>query len=307
MDRYAGATCPYCGKPFFDGDDIVVCPDCGAPHHRACWNEHHACAFAAKHAEGHVWQAPEPKTEPATVPHDEADVKICPKCGSSNPASCDYCETCGSPLVLRESPYSPPLEPVKDDDLIGDIPAHDFAVYVGDNAGYFLPRFKVFSRGRVIDWNWSAFIFSYFYLFYRKMYAFGALVLFGTIVLSLPSAALYLVDYQNLMIERGLLDKMFFTLSNPDAAMTFSNIAWILLWVLRGFVMFCTNRLYYTHALDQIHRIREHGFTNEVEYSAELVSKGRTNRMLVTIICVGFIAFYVIVTFAAMAMNVSLF
>ena len=29
-------TCPVCGETFQNGDDVVVCPECGAPHHREC-------------------------------------------------------------------------------------------------------------------------------------------------------------------------------------------------------------------------------------------------------------------------------
>ena len=28
---YRGQHCPICGKEFCDGDDIVVCPECGTP------------------------------------------------------------------------------------------------------------------------------------------------------------------------------------------------------------------------------------------------------------------------------------
>ena len=31
------------------GDDIVVCPECGAPHHRECYEKEGHCHFADKH------------------------------------------------------------------------------------------------------------------------------------------------------------------------------------------------------------------------------------------------------------------
>ena len=34
---YRGQHCPICGKEFCDGDDIVVCPECGTPYHRECY------------------------------------------------------------------------------------------------------------------------------------------------------------------------------------------------------------------------------------------------------------------------------
>ena len=31
--------CPVCDKQFKKGDDVVVCPECGAPHHRECYEK----------------------------------------------------------------------------------------------------------------------------------------------------------------------------------------------------------------------------------------------------------------------------
>ncbi|MBS6236502.1 MAG: hypothetical protein KH615_11425, partial [Clostridiales bacterium] len=36
---YTGLKCPVCGKPFGTDDDIVVCPEYGAPYHRACYQQ----------------------------------------------------------------------------------------------------------------------------------------------------------------------------------------------------------------------------------------------------------------------------
>ena len=36
MPKYYGCPCEGCGKPLTLQDDIVVCPDCGAPYHRVC-------------------------------------------------------------------------------------------------------------------------------------------------------------------------------------------------------------------------------------------------------------------------------
>ncbi len=312
MERYSGATCPYCGKPFFDGDDIVVCPDCGAPHHRACWKEHGVCAFSASHGDGHEWQPPAPAA-PDTQEGPDSDGsaengKVCPRCGSNNPSACVFCETCGSPLDSDSgaAAYTFPYESIQGDEVFDGVPAKDIVEYVGDNSAYFLPRFKMFSKGRGSDWNWSAFFFTYFYLFYRKMYSLGFFVMLATMILSLPSLALYLVDYQELLIKEGLLGQMFFTLANPELAMTFSNVAWVLLWVMRGFLMLYTNRLYYGRVLEQIHRIREHGFEDKVEYSSELVRRGRTNRTIVAVVAIGYVVLSTLAVIAAVAMNLTL-
>ena len=45
LAHYTGVHCPVCDKKFTDEDDIVVCPVCGTPHHRACYQQEGRCAF----------------------------------------------------------------------------------------------------------------------------------------------------------------------------------------------------------------------------------------------------------------------
>ena len=35
--KYTGIPCAACGKKFTAEDDVVVCPECGTPYHRACY------------------------------------------------------------------------------------------------------------------------------------------------------------------------------------------------------------------------------------------------------------------------------
>ena len=39
MPKYYGCPCEGCAKPLTLKDDIVVCPDCGAPYHRDCYEK----------------------------------------------------------------------------------------------------------------------------------------------------------------------------------------------------------------------------------------------------------------------------
>ncbi|MFR2561998.1 MAG: RING finger protein [Anaeromassilibacillus sp.] len=53
---YTGLKCPVCGKPFTSDDDIVVCPECGAPYHRACYQQAGHCIFQEKHGTPDAWK-----------------------------------------------------------------------------------------------------------------------------------------------------------------------------------------------------------------------------------------------------------
>lgn len=95
MVDYTGTKCPVCGKPFLKGDDIVVCPECGAPYHRACYQEAGKCIFSDKHGTGEVWQTPHVE---APNPEQETADNLCPHCGNKNPHSSLFCSQCGYPL-----------------------------------------------------------------------------------------------------------------------------------------------------------------------------------------------------------------
>ena len=62
---YRGQHCPICGKEFCDGDDIVVCPECGTPYHRECYKTAGHCVNEEHQGESFEWK---PETAPqATV------------------------------------------------------------------------------------------------------------------------------------------------------------------------------------------------------------------------------------------------
>ena len=52
MPKYYGCPCEGCVKPLTLQDDIVVCPDCGAPYHRTCYEKMGLCIHAPAHGAG---------------------------------------------------------------------------------------------------------------------------------------------------------------------------------------------------------------------------------------------------------------
>lgn len=99
MPRYDHTKCDGCGKDFAPGDDIVVCPVCGTPQHRECWNQNHACVNAQKHAEGFVWKDESPQGGDTSGEAEEKDkITACPRCGEKSSAETLFCPRCGQPL-----------------------------------------------------------------------------------------------------------------------------------------------------------------------------------------------------------------
>lgn len=49
----------------------MVCPDCGAPYHRVCYEKLGQCIHRPAHAAGYEWK----------FPYEESQLRTCPSCG----------------------------------------------------------------------------------------------------------------------------------------------------------------------------------------------------------------------------------
>jgi len=201
---YEKETCPGCEKGFEPGDDIVVCPVCGTPQHRACWLERKACVNEALHAEGFAWRAAgehgDPKTRADFDPVKDIG-EVCANCGTNNPAGSKTCAVCekslaeeNKPAVLPAEQLSAPaaatdvpappmaakippfLAGVSADEVISGVKALDIALYIQLGAKRYLDKFrKIDLTGTKIGWSWAAFVFSPYWFFYRKLYWLGGI------------------------------------------------------------------------------------------------------------------------------------
>lgn len=203
--KYTGIPCAACGKKFTAEDDVVVCPECGTPYHRACYKELGHCVNEARHAEGYVWQPPKaapgpsvPLEEQPHAPQNKTDGEgyvMCSRCGTVNPAGQERCDLCGYPLKEtgeripagdRETEdggtfaeYVRDQYNVNPNEKLGDeLTAREVAAYVGPNALNFLYKFRaMLQRKTAVSFNLGAFLFTGLYCFYRKMYALGGILL----------------------------------------------------------------------------------------------------------------------------------
>jgi len=204
--NYSGYNCPVCGKEFGENEDIVVCPVCGAPHHRECYKKIGGCALEANHAKGISWEdytrgqaagRQQPPRSSAGPGPAAGEMRRCPSCGSINPPDGVFCQVCGTMLGRpagsgpagqaaagqggqRQSPpgyypgqtaYMPPYAGMNPDDRLGEATVKEVATYVGPSSAFYLSRFRlsVNSNNRNMSFCWSAFLFSFLYFFYRKV------------------------------------------------------------------------------------------------------------------------------------------
>lgn len=310
--NYTGVSCPVCGKELRTGDDIVVCPVCGAPHHRDCYNQLGHCALEEKlHSQGKDWENPNDLRDRQVRGET---IEPCPACGFPNQAGSRRCQQCGALLperhVAGEDGQEPPsygqeleygsnqdvLEQVfgtiHESDLIGSIPAKDFIYYTQQNYLYFLRVFKLLChRTKMKVFNWAACFFSFFYFFYRKMYKIGFAVLALVAVTNIPSFLLSYHLLEQVAADPSLMQTLNFNLNGLERLTTLSSLLSYVRFFVYIFCGFSANRQYYQQSVRQISALRESfgAKTGSDDYLSALAKKGGTSprSVLLALLAVG--------------------
>lgn len=336
MSKYTGLECPVCKNTFKDDDDIVVCPECGAPYHRTCYQKEGHCIYEDKHGTDQAWQAEERA-------HQEAGDKKCPRCGTVNPSDSLFCSKCGQSLSYdsqahgqaptdSEQSYTPPpgagpnvgptgmpypFDPmggVNPKDHIEGIEAGDMAKFVQANTPYYMGRFlnlSAFKRGR---FHFAAFLFGGGWFLYRKQYVLGIILTAFQIIASV--AAGFLQTYYTIPLMNELLPNVnnvskyyWGFIQSWDALAAKSPLTLFLVMlptilILLQFVerILCgifANKLYLKHCVKEINQIKVNTTTTQ-EYETQLKQRGGVSTTLAfsLMIC------YVIINFIPMFFNV---
>ena len=202
MIDYTGIECPICKKEFTESDDIVVCPECGAPYHRACYLKEGHCIFTEKHEAGETWLPPKRQASAQEKARERTEqrTKVCPRCGNKNFKDALFCDRCGLPFsnVQNPPPYgdapfggmpnqpgAPMGMPYMLDPMGGVDPKEEFAQgvtagevakYVKGNTPYYMTTFKRIKDTGAGKFNFCAFLFTGGWMLYRKQYKKGIII-----------------------------------------------------------------------------------------------------------------------------------
>lgn len=173
----------------YDGEDIVVCPECGTPQHRECYNKNNACVNAHLHAEGFDWQkaniVPE---EPKPVEEKPDSVPVFDAQSGMPEISLPLFNA--DSIVIDNKTVSTSTE-------FNGIKIKDAVNYIQINAHRYIKKFiKNENKKNFVSWNWGAFFFTPAWFFYRKLYKAGAFFLTITV-----AAALIVTPYLSIIDE----------------------------------------------------------------------------------------------------------
>ncbi len=301
--------CPVCHEHFKDDDDIVVCPVCGAPHHRECWNKTGHCQYESTHGTPEQWKRPEkPEPEPQKNENNssenntnQADSRIiCPRCRTLNDNNAQICMRCGYPLHENANNYGQPFQNsqpngqfppmfvydpyggVDPKSKIDDVPVADIAAFVGSNSAYYIPKFKKMKENKhSISFNFSACILGPFWFIFRKMFIWGLIFLVLLLAVRIPD----MISSMTPEIITGLESQFGIDLNNTVVIPAFLQpIFWgvsLLLHILWGFI---GNRVYMGYVLKKVKKLSEDSVQNEnidqLEYQKALLKNGNANMAL---------------------------
>lgn len=293
-------SCALCSQHFTPQDDIVICPECGAPYHRECYQKSGHCIFEEKHKDGFEYVDPNDKTEPNplfTGGQQEGgkpnQTIACPRCQTVNDARNIFCEQCGAPLHAAQQhmpnqqtgQQMPPFfggmmyNAMPGFDVNGEldgISLQDWSTYIGQSAPAYLPRMMVQEhKGSKTSFTLSAFFLGPFYFAYRKMWGWAAVALILWILAAIPGI-LQIMAYAGNPLIASL------SAGTIDSLVLAANYVTLAVRILSGvFALY----LYRKSAGKQIKALKEKA-ESEAQYRAALTTKGGPSIIGVVIIAV---------------------
>lgn len=231
---YSNYRCPVCEKHFGRDDDVVVCPECGAPHHRECYETLDHCFFEDKHTSDFDFKTySKQQSQSSNYENNnnqnpqQGEFIACPNCGTFNVVPNDFCQTCGAELNKTtahesydrhsEEAQTPPnndqnagkpftasyvFDPMgglkPEDDLGEGVTVDEVSKFTKNNSPFFCRLFHQIKTQDRSRFSFVGFLFSGGWLLYRKMYKLGTFI---TILLALMMISQLYIEtfYHNLL------------------------------------------------------------------------------------------------------------
>ena len=238
-EEFKNEKCAACGMKFFDDADIVVCPECGTPYHRECWERIGACVHSAEHG-SYEW-----KGENQELREHLENIESAENQKHENTNDGFEIIHVDSYDEYREIMDKKLLEQQKDFDAIDGVTAQELLKFIGKNGYYYLPVFKdIRKNNKSLKLNFAAFLMFPMHCFYRKMNLFGVVMM--TLLFLTTEAKILLGHFAE---QLGISDHML---------MTAYIIATALSLAIDIFVLMFFNYFYFKSCIKRINAIKHH-------------------------------------------------
>ena len=273
MPRFENKLCPVCKSRFNDKADVVVCPICGAPHHRICYLTNNKCALEDIHETGWTWNGMLPDEEPAKPTPEDVSAVITNAVEPTevDPHHAEY--PSGVPYEEEQrmfeeklgddNPFRELFRSLNDREIGEDgVSMHELVAYSATSVYHYGRAFKAFrgsidGKKHMVSVNFCSGIFAPAFQFYRKMNVFGV---FTILILLIPSLVSIMMPEQVLEANSPLLYSLYMA----------QFVVVVLLSVFGDYI-------YYRHCVRNIVRFRRRydGDTKSDDYFMALYELGK--------------------------------
>lgn len=292
MNYDENMLCPVCKAKLFT-DEVAVCPDCGAPHHKECFLGLGHCFYADKHGTDEQWTMPK-IPYPQEKREQHSSVEKCRVCGYPMGENDSVCKKCGAAKGYNsasnnagqqyrgsgENPFFAANGINKDENIDGER-AEDIAKFVGYNALRYINVFRKMSYKKTkTSWNWLAFLLPEYWLVARKCYIPAILMGFYSVLMTM---------FSNIALSNPVMQSFIQTMRDGNIAAYSSNMPdeLVNITVILGVLSFVSiivkvlfgifgDYIYKKKVYADIKTMRETGNTNEVDF----IKNGGVNLML---------------------------
>ncbi len=334
MAGHIGTKCIVCGEKFTSEDDVVICPQCGTPYHRACYEKNGKCINDVLHQNGGVWK---PSYEADQTAGDAGTV--CAFCGYTNPPLTLFCRRCGMPSqnISSESDrmeqrynganinddsgayngnansgtafnpflinFSDPLCGLSPDEDFNGVKLSELGDFVGTNTHYYIPLFKQFKEyGRKFSVNFCAMLFPELYFSYRKMPLAALIALVLRLISEIPRFIYFFAGTSEFGIFSSLASGFDIRSAAFQGLIILSTVIYYAVMLTFGFF---GNKLYYDNSIRRIKKIK--ASSEGTALRSEITKKGGTSALLLTLfICLAalpYMAMYFIQLFSVFSIK----
>lgn len=239
--------CAVCNAYLFEEDDVVYCPECGAPHHRDCYSVIGHCGLEEFHGTDKQYRKPEPvkQEENREVQPVQTNIITCGMCGEKYETTEDVCPNCNAPNISKMGGRFVTFDFLggvpANTDLGNGVTANEAKKFVASNTQRYIPKFLGFKNGKKASWNWLAFLTPCGWLMSRKMYLLGAVIGALEIAFSLVSMPLriayQMVEVPNTSNRIEIYNAIFTEISNIGKVAIYAGLIAIALEVIMCIVI----------------------------------------------------------------------
>ncbi|MBR6107165.1 MAG: DUF2628 domain-containing protein [Oscillospiraceae bacterium] len=267
MLEYQGQPCMICGDAFSEADDIVTCPECGTPYHRACYKKVGCCVNTELHETGGSWVTERRRAISAEL---RAEKRAEQEEQAAERERGDAPKMLNGSLYdgVRLNPYDPcvGLDP---EETLDGATMREVAEFVGTNRFYYLPRFRLMKQtGRKFSFNLVCLFFPHFYFANRKMWVLTIGSMLLEMLLGIPRVLVYMYEQLGISVSWANVNSAGF--ARLDSVCSVVGL------IVSAFWGLFANYLYYRHTVRRIRSIKR-GAGSEAAMHDRIQTEGGTN------------------------------